>query len=125
VSFDLYRARSLHHRTDRVQAHRAGADAFGSDRFDGGTLEVEGQPATFRTPPAIARGIGFVPEDRHREGLMLNMSVTENLAMAMLGRFRRGFLLSRGRMVDAGRRAISILSIQPPDGNGRGAVVGW
>ena len=64
----------------------------------------------------MARGIGFVPEDRHREGLMLDMTVTENLAMATLDRFRRGILLSRSRMVEAGRRAISSLSIQPPDG---------
>jgi ABC-type sugar transport system ATPase subunit len=118
VSFDLY-AGEIFCITGLIGSKRTELvrTLFGSDRFDGGTLEVEGQPATFRTPArAIARGIGFVPEDRHREGLMLNMSVTENLAMAMLGRFRRGFLLSRGRMVDAGRRAISILSIQPPDG---------
>jgi ABC-type sugar transport system ATPase subunit len=42
---------------------------FGSDPFDSG---------------AIARGIGFVPEDRHREGLMLDMTVTETLQWGCL-----------------------------------------
>ena len=32
----------------------------------------------------MADGIGLVPEDRHREGLMLGLSVTENLVMATL-----------------------------------------
>ena len=91
---------------------------FGSERFDSGTIEVGGQPVSFRGPTeAMRAGIGFVPEDRHREGLMLDMTMTENLAMATLDRFRRGGLLSRSRMVEAGRRAIGNLSIQPPDGN--------
>jgi ABC-type sugar transport system ATPase subunit len=90
---------------------------FGSDSFDSGALEVDGRPAAFSSPSrAIARGIGFVPEDRRREGLMLDMTMTENLAMATLDRFRQGLLLRRSRMVEAGRRAISSLSIQPPDG---------
>jgi ABC-type sugar transport system ATPase subunit len=118
VSFDLYGGEILcitgligSKRTELVRT------LFGSDRFDGGLLEVDGSPVTFLTPArAIARGIGFVPEDRHRDGLMLDMTVTENLAMATLGRFQRGFLLSRGRMAEAGRRTISSLSIQPPDG---------
>ena len=90
---------------------------FGSDRFDSGTLEVDGRRTVFRAPgQAMAGGIGFVPEDRHREGLMLDMTMTENLAIATLERFTRGFLLNLGAMVEAGRQAVSSLSIQPPDG---------
>lgn len=90
---------------------------FVADRFDSGALEVEGRPVTFSAPSkAIAHGIGFVPEDRHRDGLMLDMTVTENLAMATLDRLHRGFILDRGQMIAAGRQAISELSIQPPDG---------
>jgi ABC-type sugar transport system ATPase subunit len=90
---------------------------FGADRYDGGVLEVDGKAVMFANPAqAVAREIGFVPEDRHREGLMLDMTVTENLGMVMLDRFRKGFLLDRRRMIEAGRRAISNLSIQPSDG---------
>lgn len=91
---------------------------FGSDRFDSGELELSGKPVGFGSPArAIAAGIGFVPEDRHREGLMLDMTMTENLGMATLDRFRSGFLLNRRKMNEAGRAAIANLSIQPPDGN--------
>jgi ABC-type sugar transport system ATPase subunit len=65
----------------------------------------------------MARGIGFVPEDRHRDGLMLGMTVTENLAMATLDSYRRGLFLDRGKMFVAGQKAIAGLSIQPPDGS--------
>ena len=118
VSFDLYAGEILcvtgligSKRTELVRT------LFGSDSFDSGALEVDGRPAAFSSPSrAIARGIGFVPEDRRREGLMLDMTITENLVMATLDRFRNGLLLRRARMAEAGRRAISSLSIQPPDG---------
>jgi ABC-type sugar transport system ATPase subunit len=118
VTFDLYAGEILcitgligSKRTEMVRT------LFGSDRFDTGTLEIEGKRVNFTSPgQAIASGIGFVPEDRHREGLMLDMSVAENLAMATLSHFRRGILLSGRRMLDSARRMIESLSIQPPDG---------
>jgi ABC-type sugar transport system ATPase subunit len=91
---------------------------FGSDRFDSGTLEIDGTAVRFTSPAhAIGRGVGFVPEDRHREGLMLDMTLSENLVMATLDRFRRGWLLRRHSMTEAARKAIADLSIQPPDGS--------
>jgi ABC-type sugar transport system ATPase subunit len=118
VSFELYAGEILcitgligSKRTEMVRT------LFGSDRFDSGTLEIEGKSVSFAGPDqAMSCGVGFVPEDRHREGLMLDMTVTENLAMAMLDRFRRGILLDRAGMTDSGRRAIKALSISPPDG---------
>ena len=118
VSFDLYAGEILcitgligSKRTELLRT------LFGSDRFDSGTLEVEGKRVSFAAPnQAIREGIGFVPEDRHREGLMLDLSVTENLAMATLSRFRSGILLSGRRMAQAAKRTIDSLSIQPSDG---------
>ena len=90
---------------------------FGADKFDSGTVEVEGRPVlTHSASQSIARGIGFVPEDRHGEGLMLDMTVTENIVMATLRQFRRSFLLNRSAMVEAAQQMIAKLSIQPPDG---------
>jgi ABC-type sugar transport system ATPase subunit len=118
VSFDLHAGEILcltgligAKRTELVRT------LFGSDRFDSGTLELEGRPVSFSSPAAaMAAGIGFVPEDRHREGLMLDMSLTENLTMATLSRFRRGIFLSGRRMAEAARGMIASLSIQPADG---------
>jgi ABC-type sugar transport system ATPase subunit len=94
---------------------------FGSDRFDSGSLTVDGLAVAFRSPSAaMAASIGFVTEDRHREGLMLGLSVMENLVMATLGRFRSVGLLDRSRMGEASRRTIADLNIRPP--NGKNAV---
>ena len=91
---------------------------FGSDRFDSGTLQVGGKAVAYRHPAeAMADGVGFVPEDRHREGLMLGLSVTENLVMATLDRFRRGILLDGKRVAATTRKSIVDLNIRPPSGD--------
>ena len=119
ISFDLHAGEILcitgligSKRTELVRT------LFGIDVHSGGQIDVDGKPVNFAGPSqAMIGGIGFVPEDRHRDGLMLDMSMTENLAMATLARFRQGIFLRTGRMVEAGRRSISSLSIQPPDGS--------
>jgi len=56
-----------------------------------GTVEVGGRPVRLRSPKdAIAAGIGFVPDDRKGQGLVLSASVGENITMAswdQMGRF--------------------------------------
>ncbi len=119
ISFDLHAGEILcltgligSKRTELVRTF------FGSDRHDSGTLRIDGEPIRLSGPTdAMRRRIGFVPEDRHREGLMLGMDVTENLAMSTLGRFLRFGLLSRSRMAAAARQSITDLSIHPPDPN--------
>lgn len=119
VSFDLH-AGEIFCLTGLIGSRRTELvrTLFGSDRFDSGMLEIDGRRVAPRTPlDGMSLGIGFVPEDRHREGLMLDMNVTENLAMATLGRRCRGPFLSRSGMVRAGRKAIEDLSVQPRDGS--------
>jgi len=118
VSFELHAGEILcitgligAKRTELVQA------IFGSHPFDEGELEINGASVKFRHPgQAIAHGLGFVPEDRHREGLMLGLSVTQNLVMATLDRFRRGPALAHQRIEQASRDAIRSLNVRPPDG---------
>jgi rhamnose transport system ATP-binding protein len=42
----------------------------------------------------MAAGIGFVPEDRRQQGLVMDMSVQENMALASLRRLSRGGLIT-------------------------------
>jgi ABC-type sugar transport system ATPase subunit len=88
---------------------------FGADPYDSGRLSMRNVEVAPRGPIAsIGRGIGFVPEDRHRDGLMLKMSVEHNLVMAILG-FVSRFGLLRRRLVSAvASRRISELKIVPP-----------
>lgn len=69
---------------------------FGLDRPTGGTVRVKGE-TVFSVDPAAAtdRRLALVPEDRRRDGVALDLSVTENTTLASLARFSRG-LIDRG-----------------------------
>ena len=67
---------------------------FGIDRYDAGRVVMRGRPLRRASPTsAMAAGIGFVPEDRRQQGLVMDMSVQQNVALASLGRLRKGGLV--------------------------------
>ena len=60
---------------------------FGADKADDGAIEIGGRSTIFATPrDAIAQGIGFCSEDRKHEGAILDLSVRENLILALQAR---------------------------------------
>ncbi|WP_018526202.1 sugar ABC transporter ATP-binding protein [Alkalispirochaeta alkalica] len=60
---------------------------MGLDPLQGGTLLFQGEQIVPRSVRAMMRhGFAFLPEDRKAEGLFLNMSVRDNLAISMLDR---------------------------------------
>jgi D-xylose transport system ATP-binding protein len=70
-----------------------------------GKVRVDGKPVALRGPrDAIAAGIAFVPEDRKAMGLVLELSVGDNLALSALAR------LSRLGVVDAARAESAALA---------------
>ncbi|MDX3661549.1 sugar ABC transporter ATP-binding protein [Streptomyces sp. ID05-26A] len=57
---------------------------FGADRADSGRLLVDGAPLRLRGPrSAIAAGIAFSSEDRKGEGVVADLSIRDNLVLAM------------------------------------------
>jgi rhamnose transport system ATP-binding protein len=67
---------------------------FGIDRYDAGRVVVRDRELRRASPTAaMAAGIGFVPEDRRQQGLVMDMSVQQNVALASLGRLRKGGLV--------------------------------
>ena len=74
-----------------------------------GTLSLHGAPPRkpFSSPPeAIAAGLALVSEDRKRYGLVLDASVSENLTLASLLRYVRGFLVDdKSRAAQASQEA--------------------
>ena len=70
---------------------------FGADTPQAGTLTFEGQTAQFSAPAdAIAAGIGFCSEDRKAEGIVPQLSVKENLTLALLPQLFDEQLVGRG-----------------------------
>jgi len=68
---------------------------FGIDHYDAGSVTVRGRPLRGSSPTgAMAAGVGFVPEDRRQQGLVMDMSVQQNMALASLGRLRRAGIIS-------------------------------
>jgi rhamnose transport system ATP-binding protein len=67
---------------------------FGIDRYDAGAVQLAGARLQKGAPAAaMAAGIGLVPEDRRLQGLVMELSIEGNIAMASLGRLERfGFV---------------------------------
>ena len=71
---------------------------FGADALEAGAVTFAGQPAHFETPAdAIRAGIGFCSEDRKAEGIIPQMSVQENLTLALLPQLTRAGVVDRTR----------------------------
>jgi rhamnose transport system ATP-binding protein len=69
---------------------------FGIDRHDAGSVRISGQALPNGSPvAAMAAGIGFVPEDRRLQGLVMDMAIDQNVALASLDRLRRHGLIFR------------------------------
>ncbi len=67
---------------------------FGATSFDSGRVYVDGKLATIRSPrDALAHGIAYLSEDRQHEGLVMCLSVADNVTLPILRRFApRGVL---------------------------------
>jgi simple sugar transport system ATP-binding protein len=60
---------------------------FGADKADSGSIRIGKHERAFRTPrEAIEAGIGFCSEDRKHEGAILDLSVRENVILALQAR---------------------------------------
>jgi rhamnose transport system ATP-binding protein len=69
---------------------------FGIDRADAGGVEIHGRKLPPASPnAAMAAGVGFVPEDRRQQGLVMPISIERNMALASLDRLRRFLLIPR------------------------------
>ncbi|MFG6193556.1 sugar ABC transporter ATP-binding protein [Nonomuraea sp. JJY05] len=64
----------------------------------GGEVEIAGrQPQPGSVPAALAAGAGFVPQDRHHQGFVPDMSIADNATLSVPKRLGRGGFLSRDR----------------------------
>ncbi|MCW2244291.1 sugar ABC transporter ATP-binding protein [Azospirillum canadense] len=82
---------------------------FGVLKGVGGTVTVDGRPHRPGSPAeAKDGGLALIPEDRKTEGLMLPMSIADNLVAASLKPLSKGFVIDRAKeraaVADAVRR---------------------
>lgn len=91
---------------------------FGKKPADSGTIILEGKEIKINSIfDAISNGIGFVPEDRLKEGLFLPQSINNNIAAKIIDllKTKLGFL-DHKKKVDLASEWIERLDIKTPHG---------
>ncbi len=86
---------------------------YGADKADSGTLKVKGREVKINTPlDAMQAGMAYLPEDRKKDGILADLSVRENIIIALQA--KRGMFkpLSRKEMEDFADDYIKILQVK-------------
>ncbi len=79
-------------RTEVVEA------VCGVTRFDSGTVTVEGKPQHYKDPrDSMDSGIGLLPEDRQKQGLLLPWSINRNITLPIIDKCTKAGLFLSGR----------------------------
>lgn len=89
---------------------------FGVHQPDSGEIRFEGRPVRFRSiPEAMRHGIGYVPEDRLTQGLVMNQAVGKNITLTILDDLRNRLnLLDRRKVENSIKRWVKDLAIKVP-----------
>ncbi|WOI56287.1 sugar ABC transporter ATP-binding protein [Palleronia sp. LCG004] len=88
---------------------------YGLARPSGGAMELAGERFRAHSPAdALERGIVLVPRDRRHDGLVLPMTVSENINLATLDRVSRAGIENRAKARSRAEEQIRALDIRPP-----------
>jgi ribose transport system ATP-binding protein len=91
---------------------------FGADRIDSGAVYVKGRPCFIRSPRgAIRFGVGLLTEDRKTQGLILGLSVKENICLPSLDHFSKMGIVSSGKEQAAVEPLVRELRVKTPSLN--------
>jgi rhamnose transport system ATP-binding protein len=86
---------------------------FGLRPADRGRIRLRGTPVKIASPgDAIAHGIGYVPEDRRRHGVVLDLPIAANVSLASLRTVTRRGLIDRASEAAAAARFVDRLQIK-------------
>ena len=86
---------------------------YGAERPDEGTLQVKGNGITAKHPiTSMHAGMAYLPEDRKNEGIIADLSVRENMIMALQAKRGMFHLLSRKQQEEFTDKYIEMLQIK-------------
>ncbi|WP_375575512.1 sugar ABC transporter ATP-binding protein [Paracidovorax oryzae] len=86
---------------------------FGLEQPDRGMLRIDGRSVAFSDPmDAIRQGLALCPEERKTDGIVAELSVRENIALALQARMGVGRFLSRAEQAALAERYVQMLGIK-------------
>jgi monosaccharide-transporting ATPase len=89
---------------------------FGADRADSGSASVEGKAVRLHSPrDAVRLGFGYCPEERKTDGIVAELTVRENIVLALQAKLGIARPLSRREQDTIAARFIKLLDIRPGD----------
>jgi len=89
---------------------------FGTDPSAGGALKLDHQPLVIRNAEdAIRHGIYLIPEDRRNSGLVIEMTIRENITLPALGRYSSSGLIQRERERERAAEMSKRLNVKAPN----------
>jgi ribose transport system ATP-binding protein len=88
---------------------------FGATPMLSGSMSLEARPYDPRkTSDAIDRGVYLAPEDRKRHGLVLPMTVAQNISLPDVHNYRPGLWLNRSAEAQAAKQEVERMRIKTP-----------
>ena len=88
---------------------------IGADPVISGEVYLNGEKLRIHSPEdAVRRGIGLLPEDRKHHGLVLGMSVEENITLASLKKTMKYGMLNKKKEREFGNRYVNAMNIKTP-----------
>lgn len=122
ISFDLRRGEVLgiaglvgSYRTEVLKS------IFGAELPDKGEFTLFGKPFSPRSPmDSLRRGVGFVPENRKEEGIILHLPIKNNIVISSLNQVSNLGFLRLKKMTELASRMIKALRISAPGMNAKG-----
>lgn len=96
-------------RTEVMQA------LFGADPVSSGEIELNGKKTKIKNPSdALSKGIGLIPEDRKNQGVLLELSIRDNVTFSSLDQAMRGPFIDKSKDEAISADYINKLKIKTP-----------
>ncbi|RAO98636.1 D-ribose transporter ATP-binding protein [Petrotoga sp. 9PW.55.5.1] len=93
---------------------------FGINKKTSGKLFLNGKELFIKNPyNAIENGLGYIPEDRKKQGLFLELSVAFNLTINIMDTelISKYNIISKKKMIEEASRIVNLRNIKTPDSN--------
>jgi simple sugar transport system ATP-binding protein len=88
---------------------------FGIERPDNARVSIKGKNVRINTPQdGLRNNMGFCPEDRKRDGVIADLTIRENIALALQARYGMFKLITRKQQDELARKFIETLAVVTP-----------